>query len=193
MMKRVMNTSRLLVAVAACVSLAACATTSYVDGKIAASEQRQTALIYEQNTQIAGLEKRFTEVLERAIDKLAGVAGEPKLTKVSQSFTVQYAVNATSVPAPVKAQIAEIAATLLASDKPFFIEIQGHTDTTGSARNNERVGAKRAEAVRQAFRANGVPLRSMSAISFGSSQPLVDETSEEDRQTNRRVEILIMQ
>lgn len=102
MMKRVMNTPRLLVAVTACASLSACATTGYVDEKIAASEQRQTALIYEQNTQIAGLEKRFTEVLERAIDKLAGVAGEPKLTKVSQSFTVQYAVNATSVPAPVR-------------------------------------------------------------------------------------------
>ncbi len=81
---------------------------------------------------------------------------------------------------------------LIAENKGVYLEIQGHTDSTGPEEYNLALGQRRAEAVRDyLYRQYHVPLHRMSVISLGSSQPVVDNKNREGRAQNRRIEILV--
>lgn len=72
---------------------------------------------------------------------------------------------------------------------PGKIRIEGHTDTVGRGRLNRRLSEARAAAVRSALIARGVPAGRLSARGFGARRPLADNTTEEGRARNRRIEI----
>lgn len=81
---------------------------------------------------------------------------------------------------------------LIAQDKGRYLEIQGHTDNTGSDSWNLLLGKKRAEAVMDyLYKEHHIPLHRMEVISFGSSKPIADNNTREGREKNRRVEILV--
>jgi outer membrane protein OmpA-like peptidoglycan-associated protein len=72
------------------------------------------------------------------------------------------------------------------------VVIEGHTDSTGSKALNEHLSQRRAEAVREYFVANGTLTRdAISAIGYGSEQPLVSNKTAKGRAINRRIDILI--
>jgi OOP family OmpA-OmpF porin len=71
--------------------------------------------------------------------------------------------------------------------------IEGHTDSTGSDAINEHLSQQRAEAVREYFVANGtLTYDAISAIGYGSEQPLASNQTAEGRAINRRIDVLIM-
>jgi outer membrane protein OmpA-like peptidoglycan-associated protein len=78
-------------------------------------------------------------------------------------------------------------------DQRAFIEIQGHTDATGSEAYNKRLGRQRAEAVEEYLHEQGIPLHLMEVVSYGESRPIADNATREGRSANRRVEILVLQ
>ncbi len=81
---------------------------------------------------------------------------------------------------------------LIEQDQGRYLEIQGHTDSTGEEEWNLLLGKKRAEAVmKHLYKQHHIPLHRMEAISFGSSAPVADNSSREGRAQNRRVEILV--
>jgi outer membrane protein OmpA-like peptidoglycan-associated protein len=71
------------------------------------------------------------------------------------------------------------------------LEIQGHTDDTGTAQYNQRLSGDRANAVREALILNGVEPNRLSARGYGQERPLVPNTSEANRAKNRRVQLVI--
>ncbi len=72
------------------------------------------------------------------------------------------------------------------------VVIEGHTDSTGPKALNEHLSQRRAEAVREYFVANGTLTReAISAIGYGSEQPLVSNKTAKGRAINRRIDILI--
>ncbi|MFZ5548941.1 MAG: OmpA family protein [Pseudomonadota bacterium] len=89
-------------------------------------------------------------------------------------------------------ELDQLVAKLKADDQPVFIEIQGHTDATGSDAGNQQLGLQRAEAVRLHLARAGVPLARMATISYGESAPLADNNTREGRSTNRRVHLIVM-
>ncbi|MHB8053783.1 MAG: OmpA family protein [Candidatus Aminicenantales bacterium] len=81
---------------------------------------------------------------------------------------------------------------LISENKGVYLEIQGHTDSTGPGEVNLRIGQKRAEAVMDyLYKQHHVPLHRMQVISFGSAAPVGDNKTAEGRAMNRRVEILV--
>jgi outer membrane protein OmpA-like peptidoglycan-associated protein len=82
---------------------------------------------------------------------------------------------------------------LIAENRNVFIEIQGHTDATGSEDYNYELGLKRAESVRRHLSLQGIPLHRMSVISYGESEPVADNSTREGRRTNRRVVLLVLE
>jgi len=71
--------------------------------------------------------------------------------------------------------------------------IEGHTDSTGSDDLNEYLSQQRAEAVREYLVANGtITYERISAIGYGSKQPLTSNKTAEGRAINRRIDVLIM-
>ncbi|HRZ41518.1 MAG TPA: OmpA family protein [Bacteroidales bacterium] len=72
------------------------------------------------------------------------------------------------------------------------IEIAGHTDYKGSVEYNVKLSNDRANSVVQYLIGQGIPASRLTWIGHGKSKPIADNTTEEGRQLNRRVEFTIL-
>lgn len=68
-------------------------------------------------------------------------------------------------------------------------EIGGHTDATGSDEANLALSLARAQSVRAALIARGVPEAGLTAQGYGATQPIADNETEEGRAANRRTAV----
>jgi outer membrane protein OmpA-like peptidoglycan-associated protein len=87
----------------------------------------------------------------------------------------------------------QVAAVLQSHDELARMEVQGHTDSTGSAGLNKRLSQERAEAVMNALVTRGVDKGRLTAKGYGPDVPIADNASEEGRQKNRRVQFSIVE
>jgi len=71
------------------------------------------------------------------------------------------------------------------------LEVEGHTDSTGSDGLNQKLSEDRAGAVRDYLVQQGLADSSVSAKGFGKSMAVADNTTATGRQQNRRVEIVV--
>lgn len=71
------------------------------------------------------------------------------------------------------------------------VRIEGHTDDTGNDAANLRLSEARAQAVRDALSARGVPPSRIVTQGMGEAQPVASNGNDAGRQQNRRVEIVI--
>ncbi|MRJ02811.1 MAG: OmpA family protein [Epsilonproteobacteria bacterium] len=72
--------------------------------------------------------------------------------------------------------------------KPFRIKVEGNCDEWGSDEYNYALGLKRAKSVRDALVARGVEGERLTIISYGESNPVCTEHTQECWAKNRRVE-----
>jgi OmpA-OmpF porin, OOP family len=80
---------------------------------------------------------------------------------------------------------------LFQMDGQFIIE--GHTDSVGPADANRRLSLKRAESVRQYLIDHfNIPAERFTAIGTGQALPIADNSTQEGRLRNRRVEIIFV-
>jgi outer membrane protein OmpA-like peptidoglycan-associated protein len=82
-------------------------------------------------------------------------------------------------------------AQALADNPTIKVEIQGHTDSQGSARSNLKLSQKRAESVRAYLIKRSVAGDRMVAKGYGKEVPIADNRTSEGRSQNRRVEFVI--
>ncbi|AXE21722.1 flagellar motor protein MotB [Runella rosea] len=68
------------------------------------------------------------------------------------------------------------------------IEIAGHTDDVGDPKQNQILSQKRAQSVADYLITAGISRERIRAIGFGEAKPMAPNTSEENRQLNRRIE-----
>lgn len=71
------------------------------------------------------------------------------------------------------------------------IHIIGHTDNTGDANSNERLGLKRADFIKRYLMGNAILESHIMTSSQGQGYPIADNGTEEGRRQNRRVVITI--
>ena len=71
------------------------------------------------------------------------------------------------------------------------ILIEGHTDNVGTAPYNLSLSQRRAGAVGDFLKANGIPSGRLTIKWYGETQPKVDNASDANRAANRRVEFAI--
>lgn len=83
-------------------------------------------------------------------------------------------------------------AQFLKENPTVRIEIAGHTDDRGDAAANVALSQKRAQAVVQYLTKAGIDPARMRAIGYGKTRPAVPNTSDENRQRNRRIEWRIL-
>lgn len=72
-----------------------------------------------------------------------------------------------------------------------LIDVNGHTDSTGSHQHNQVLSEDRATSVANYLASQGVDTRRMSAVGFAETQPIASNATPAGRAQNRRVEIMI--
>lgn len=80
--------------------------------------------------------------------------------------------------------------TVLLKNPEIKIEIQGHTDNKGPAGYNKALSTRRAASVRKYLIARGIAPERLTSVGYGLERPLVDNTSEQNRALNRRVQFV---
>ena len=87
---------------------------------------------------------------------------------------------------PIIEQIVE----MLKQNTALKISIEGHTDNVGSAKSNQVLSESRAKSVMDAVVEKGIAKNRLSFKGFGDKKPISDNSTEEGRAKNRRVEIV---
>jgi outer membrane protein OmpA-like peptidoglycan-associated protein len=188
------------------VGLGGCATKRFVGEEVskssAASERRisevQTQVeaaqsrVREHDTHLAELDKNTREALERA--EAAGKLAEGKFvySLVLSDDAVKFPVNRHELSKDAQAKLTEFAEQLKGENKNVYLEIQGHTDSSGPDMYNLELGEARAEAVRRFLSKQGIALNRMSTISYGEEDPVAKNTSRTGRAQNRRVVVVVL-
>jgi outer membrane protein OmpA-like peptidoglycan-associated protein len=97
--------------------------------------------------------------------------------------------NASLTPGslPLLSELAEIAAAC----PSFALSVEGHTDDTGDAEANMALSERRAGTVVEALIALGIDRDRLTAQGVGAERPVADNATEEGRQANRRIEIIV--
>lgn len=104
-----------------------------------------------------------------------------------------FALGKADLPDEVRARVDELARKLKADPAGNYIEVEGHTDSTGSTEMNERLGLARAETVkRYLYETYAIPLHKINVISYGETKPVAPNTTREGRAQNRRVVIRVL-
>lgn len=80
--------------------------------------------------------------------------------------------------------------TLLKSNPSWRMQIEGHTDNVGTAAVNTGLSIRRAAAVEAWLVAHGVDGGRLTHAGYGDSRPVGDNTTEDGRAKNRRVELV---
>jgi peptidoglycan-associated lipoprotein len=186
--------------------LSACASKKYVGEEVskssAATEKRindvesqveatQTK-VKQHDAKLTELDTATRQALERA--QQAGKLAEGKFvySLVLSDDAAKFPVNKYELSQEAMDALNAFAERLKGENKNVYLEIQGHTDSTGSQDYNMKLGHERAEAVRRYLNKQGVALNRMSTISYGSSEPVESNKTKEGRSKNRRVVVVVL-
>jgi outer membrane protein OmpA-like peptidoglycan-associated protein len=144
------------------------------------------------------LERRDNDATSAQLDKamkdlatVATVKEESRGVVVSLSGSVLFASGQYALLNTAMTRLDQVASALRAQDADKRSVVEGHTDSRGSDAINQPLSVNRANAVRDYLVGHGVDPAKISAIGFGSSHPIVNNDTAENRSNNRRVEIVI--
>jgi peptidoglycan-associated lipoprotein len=199
---KIRTTAWMSAALAAAVALSGCATKDFVRRNIAGEDQRVNAVgqrvdtaqsrLDSHDTRIADLDRTSKDALDRAT--AAGKLAEGKFlySMVLSDDSVKFPVDRASLSPEAQTRLMDFVQKLKADNRNVYIEIQGHTDATGSPDANKRLGGERADAVRLFMNKQGVALNRMSTISYGQEAPVAPNTTKAGRAQNRRVVVIVL-
>lgn len=105
---------------------------------------------------------------------------------------IQFALNSAEILPASFGLMGEIGQVLKDNAQIEVVQIEGHTDITGSADHNRELSRRRAESVKAWLVKSGIEGKRLVAKGFGRDRPIADNTSEEGREKNRRVEFNIV-
>lgn len=114
------------------------------------------------------------------------------LVKALNLQIINFASGSSEIPADNKA-ILDQAVTLLNKVSGVKLNVGGHTDSTGNAASNKALSQRRAQAVVDYLTSKGVDASKLVAQGHGSDQPVAENTTDEGRFKNRRIEFSVAQ
>jgi len=77
-------------------------------------------------------------------------------------------------------------------EKGMVIQLEGHTDYLGDAKQNMRLSEERVVAVRDYLVDKGISKTRIKTKAFGGTQPLSRDNTPEAHRLNRRVELRVL-
>ena len=176
-------------------SLGGCATKKYVNEQVSAVDTRVSDVstrVGEHDTKIATLDTQTKEALQRA--EAAGKLAEGKFvySEVLSDDSMKFGVSKATLSPEAQARLDAFVEKLKTDNRNVYVEVQGHTDATGSKDANYRLGEQRAEVVRRYLNQHGVALNRIGTISYGADAPVAPNNNRAGRSANRRVVLIVL-
>ena len=132
--------------------------------------------------------------LTKAQDAERSAKGKLLYTVTLSNDKVTFPLNRATISNEAKKMVDEAIAPIVAENKGVFFEIEGHTDATGEAAHNQKLGEERALAVRAYLHdQHNIALSRMEIISYGEAKPVADNKTRDGRAQNRRVVIRVLE
>jgi outer membrane protein OmpA-like peptidoglycan-associated protein len=110
--------------------------------------------------------------------------------KITFDSGILFKTNSSELQPQAQTEIAQLAKTLQKYPDTNIL-IEGHTDNKGSREINQPLSERRAQSVADYASAMGVARNRITTQGYAFDQPIADNSTEEGRQQNRRVEIAI--
>ena len=122
--------------------------------------------------------------------------GPARVVLTASSIAIQDKVQFETGKAEILEQsfglLDEVARVFVENPQIELVQIEGHTDSTGSAAINRKLSQQRADSVKKYLSGKGVKDKRMVAKGFGPDRELASNDTDEGREQNRRVEFNIL-
>lgn len=106
---------------------------------------------------------------------------------------IRFRMGQTTIEQSSYPVLTQVAQTIKASPRIRKVQVEGHTDDVGGAIENQRISERRANEVVKFLVQAGVEASRLVAVGFGEAIPIADNSTPEGRETNRRVEFVILE
>ena len=162
-----------------------------------ATERRQRAMVGAGVGGLAGgaigayQDRQEAELRRQTAGTGIVVDREGDTIKLNLPDGVTFDFNRTELKPQFYPALNNVAATLREFNQTL-VEVSGHTDNVGSAAVNQRISEERAQNVASYLIGQGLQRERFEIAGFGYRYPVADNSTEQGRALNRRVEIRIV-
>ena len=134
-------------------------------------------------------EVTFDPIIRHKPKKSLVTVGEEEINIKQQ---VQFALDQDIILPESTPLLLEIADVLIKNPRIKRVEVQGHTDNTGTPEHNQDLSDRRAASVRDWLVQHGVVADRLVAKGYGQTKPLVPNVTTANKAKNRRVQFIIL-
>ena len=173
------------------------------EAELANVEQQRQALqtdmqrVQAEKAQVEADRARIQRDRDALAQRLSGALGKVSATErtgrglvVSLSGGILFPSGKATLKPEAKVSLAKLSGILLMIPNTH-IQVEGHTDSTGSDEVNAKLSQERAAAVMDFMKSQGVEEARMKANGIGAAAPVASNDTPDGRAKNRRVEIVV--
>lgn len=165
-----------------------------VDDTAAEATQRQAApVLVDDDPRLARMQQQIDELSAKLLQsRLMDLSARP--TDRGQLVILDdglFAPGQAQLKNPTPERLVRIARFLVEYDDRTVV-IEGHTDNVGTETGNQELAQARADAVKNYLISEGIKASRIRALGLGEGSPIADNGTAAGRQSNRRVELLIV-
>lgn len=158
-------------------------------GKVKSNLQEKEAELERERAARAAAESKLSAALS-SLKEMASVKEEARGMVITLNGAVLFTTGKSELLPLAKQKLDEVAKAL--GDQGFKkIVIEGHTDSRGSIKDNERLSLERATAVKTHLVSQGLDAAKIEAVGLASTRPIGTNDTAEGRANNRRVELIV--
>jgi outer membrane protein OmpA-like peptidoglycan-associated protein len=152
-----------------------------------ADAEREAGLRSNAERTAAELQARLYASISAIMETRQGARG-----LVAALSGVNFETSKATLKPVAREKLSKLSGVLLGFPGEYKLEIEGHTDSTGSDAYNQTLSQARAESVRNFLVEQGIPTaRIPSTQGFGRTKPIAPNDTRVNREKNRRVDIVI--
>lgn len=140
--------------------------------------------------------ENFEKVLEQNIpeevlSKVVVVKSVPKKEDKLLLLGVGFEFNSSKLTAESYPVLYHVSKTLIENPN-LRIEIEGHCDNSGTTEVNQKISQQRADVVKNYMLERDIDESRIKAVGYGSTKPIADNSTEEGKAMNRRIEFKVI-
>jgi len=137
------------------------------------------------------MDRQEREIRERTAGTDVEVIRKGDDLILSMPSGITFATDSSSIQPHFRPTLDKVA-DVLDRYNQTYVDVYGHTDSTGSDAYNQALSERRADSVASYLVSRGVESARLEALGYGETQPIASNDTVEGRSQNRRVEIKVV-